>query len=244
MGSLQGMENEMKKFRDFEEAREFARSLNFKNGGEWREYCKSGNKPNDIPNAPAHTYKNKGWISFGDWLDSSFWSFNDAREYVQKLNLVGTKEWREFRKSKDRPHQIPSNPDYVYKNKGWISFGDWFGTFYIADQFHPPFRPYKEAREFAKSLGLKSDRQWKEYCKSGNKPDDIPANPRKFYKKDFKSMGDWLGTEWRDFESAREFTRSLKLKNTKEWLEYCKSGNKPDDIPTNPWIIYKEWNKK
>ena len=50
--------------------------------------------------------------------------------------------------------------------------------------------------------------------------------------------------KFRDFESARAFVRSLGLKNGYEWKEYCKSGNKPDDIPANPWGTYKEWKKK
>ena len=46
------------------------------------------------------------------------------------------------------------------------------------------------------------------------------------------------------FEEAREFVRSLGLNGIKEWTEYCKSGNKPDDIPSAPWNVYKEWKKK
>ena len=50
--------------------------------------------------------------------------------------------------------------------------------------------------------------------------------------------------KFRDFEFARKFARSLGLKQQKEWLDYCASGNKPDDIPSNPWSVYKEWNIK
>ena len=46
--------------------------------------------------------------------------------------------------------------------------------------------------------------------------------------------------QFRDFKSAREFVRKLNLKGQKEWLDYCKSGNKPDDIPSSPWNVYKE----
>ena len=53
-----------------------------------------------------------------------------------------------------------------------------------------------------------------------------------------------MAKQWRNFESAREFVRKLGFKNTYDWQEYCKSGNKPDDIPTAPWNVYKEWNKK
>ena len=53
-----------------------------------------------------------------------------------------------------------------------------------------------------------------------------------------------MAKQFRDFESAREFVRKLGLKNKPEWQEYCKSGDKPDDIPSDPWIVYKEWKKK
>jgi len=44
--------------------------------------------------------------------------------------------------------------------------------------------------------------------------------------------------QWRDFEDAREFVRSLGLKSYKEWREYCQSGQKPDDIPSHPYKVY------
>ena len=65
-------------------------------------------------------------------------------------------------------------------------------------------------------------------------------------------MGDWLGTgrianqnkTWRSFEEARTFIQSLKLKSSTEWKAYCKSGNKPQDIPSEPWKIYKKTGKR
>ena len=57
-----------KVWRQFDEAREFARSLKLRSKGEWEQYCKSGERPNDIPSNPSKTYKNNGWISWGDWL--------------------------------------------------------------------------------------------------------------------------------------------------------------------------------
>ena len=114
------------------------------------------------------------------------------------------------------------------------------------------FRDFESAREFARALKLKGRQEWREYCKSGNKPDDIPVGVEKTYKKDFKSMGDWLGTGtiahkdkvFRPYKEARQFVRALNLKNVQEWQEYCVSGNKPDDIPTAPWNTYKRWKKK
>jgi Phage-integrase repeat unit len=106
------------------------------------------------------------------------------------------------------------------------------------------------ARQLVHSLKLRSSAEWQEYCKSGRKPQDIPYDPGKVYKDEWKSWGDWLGTgatatqqmKYRPFEEAREFIHSLKLKSQAEWAKYRKSGHKPTDIPSNPNRTYKnEW---
>ena len=114
------------------------------------------------------------------------------------------------------------------------------------------FRDFESAREFARSLNLKGQKEWREYCASGNKPNNITSVPHQVFKnKGWKGYGDFLGTgrianqdkEYRSFTEARKFVRKLNLKGIKEWKEYCKSGNKPDDIPAAPWSTYKEWKK-
>ena len=46
--------------------------------------------------------------------------------------------------------------------------------------------------------------------------------------------------QWRSFEETRKFVGKLKIKSQFEWYEYCKSGNKPDDIPMNAYEVYKK----
>jgi exonuclease I len=87
------------------------------------------------------------------------------------------------------------------------------------------FRPFAEAREFVHSLGLKNQQEWEKYCKSGKKPVDIPTHPHIIYKDNWNDFPDWLGYEkkkWRPFEQAREYVRSLGLKDSRQWNEYCK----------------------
>jgi len=43
---------------------------------------------------------------------------------------------------------------------------------------------------------------------------------------------------WRKFEDARAFVRSLKLEGQLDWAAYCSSGNKPADIPAAPEAVY------
>jgi hypothetical protein len=244
----------MKKFRDFESAREFARKLNLKSRTEWKEYCKLNNKQDDLPRYPEGVYKNKGWKGWGDFLgtgnispkDKTYRSFESAREFAQKLGLKSRTEWELYSKLSDKPDDIPASPNGTYKNKGWTIWGDFLGSGNIKPGDRQS-RSFEDAREFVRTLNLKGTKEWREYCKSGNKPDDIPSRPERTYEKDFIGSGDWLGTGtiasqdmiFCPFTEARDFVRSLKLKNNAEWKDYCKSGNKPDDIPANPNGTYK-----
>ena len=110
------------------------------------------------------------------------------------------------------------------------------------------WRPFVEAREYARSLKLKARPEWNEFCRSGKLPEDIPATPSRTYEgKGWVSWGDWLGTgriadqlrQYRSFKQARKFARSLKLKTRKEWIEFCKSGELPEDIPADPGQTYE-----
>jgi hypothetical protein len=56
-------------------------------------------------------------------------------------------------------------------------------------------RPFVEARSFAQSLGLTGKEMWAEYCKSSNKPIDIPSTPRTVYCDEWIGWNDWLGTK-------------------------------------------------
>jgi len=60
--------SKFKEYKSFEEARDFVHKLKLKSGEEWKNYCKSGQKPEDIPAYPNQTYKQVGWKGMGDWL--------------------------------------------------------------------------------------------------------------------------------------------------------------------------------
>ncbi len=239
----------------FEEAREFVHNLKLSSQSAWLSYCKSANKPDNIPADPRKIYKTTGWISMGDWLgtgkvapqDMVYRSFSEAEKFVHVLKLKNEAEWQVFCKGGNKPPDIPSRPNQVYKDNGWVSWGDWLGTYRKADKDRI-FRSFIAAREFTHTLKLKNQFDWFEFCKSKNKPDDIPVSPGKTYKnKGWKSWGDWLGTgtvanqnkKYRPFLEALEFVHNLKLKSTREWNSYSKGGGKPNDIPADPRVVYR-----
>ena len=59
------------KFLPFEDAKKIVLELKLKSNSEWRKYCQSGQKPQNIPVNPDRTYKKKGWQNWTDWLGSN-----------------------------------------------------------------------------------------------------------------------------------------------------------------------------
>jgi hypothetical protein len=97
--------------------------------------------PKEIPRKPDVVYKGKGWKGWGDWLGTDrvanqrreLLPFVEAREFVHQLKLKSYHEWALYRigklpGKKPRPSFIPSDPYGHYKNKGWVSWPDWFGN--------------------------------------------------------------------------------------------------------------------
>jgi hypothetical protein len=118
----------------FAVGRAYVRKLKLRSQKEWREWCKRGQRPSDIPANPHKVYRDDGWISWPNWLGfegrappGSMLPFAVARAYVQKLKLKNAKEWWAWSKSGQRPSNIPGRPDKTYRDDGWISFPDWLG---------------------------------------------------------------------------------------------------------------------
>lgn len=169
-----------------------------------------------------------------DWL-----SFEEARSIVHSLGIRRYAEWKEYIKSDQRHPRIPTNPNMVYKEE-WLGWSNWLNR--------SPWLPFDEAREYVQTLGLKSYREWIEYCKSGQKPENIPSSPKTVYPDDWVDMYDWLGiykftktdSKWLPFERAKKLVQSLGIHTSREWWEFCASSDKPIGIPTRPHRIYKK----
>jgi len=183
-----------RQFLSFKDAREFVHKLKLKGRSEWELYRKSEKKPSNIPTNPNTIYK-KEWKSFGDFLgtgsiapkDKEFLEFEEAREFIQSLHLQSVKDWREFLKSEKNPGNLPSNPEGIYKNKGWISWGDFLGTGNIAP-FNIEYKSFAEAktlyRKLAKEYGLKNFSDWRRFTKTHKLPDGISASPWRTFSKE------------------------------------------------------------
>lgn len=192
---------------------------------------------------------------------SSKWrSFRAARKFTRSLGLRNDAEWRLYTQGKlkskgEKPLDIPTTPDVVYREKGWVGLGDWLGTGNISNRAkHEQYMPFKHARKYVRALGLKNREEWQDAYQNGLIPNSIPLKPERVYQdQGWVGCGDWLGTgyvapskrRYRNFVRARAFVRKLNLRSRNEWEAYCqgeilKLPKLPEDIPATPARVYRE----
>src|SRR5262245_46696781 len=81
--------------------------------------------------------------------------FEEARILARSLNLKSQSEWDALARSGKLPRGLPRAPHMVFADDGWLSWGDWLGSGTIAT-YKVKYRPFEQARAFARTLGLKS----------------------------------------------------------------------------------------
>jgi hypothetical protein len=247
-----------RRYRSFDEARKWARAQGLKSNAEWLRLAAEKRLPEDIPTNVKQVYRSE-WQGTADFLGSNYVatykreyrSFALAREWAHTQGVQSETEWRKYSKQPGwLPGDIPANVSSVYRSD-WKSWGDFLGTGTVAT-YKRRYRPFIEAREWAREQGVKSISDWNRRIKvDGWLPSDIPADPCKTYGKAFTSFGDFLGTgnlapsdyQWLPFPEAQAWARKQKIDSYDEWLKLVGSLKKkeqwPNDIPTNVALVYK-----
>jgi hypothetical protein len=177
-------------------------------------------------------------------------TYDLAEQFVHGLNLKSEKEWRIYCKAGMKPDSIPTTPARVYKSEGWVSMGKWLGTDYVSGSKRN-YLNFTEAQKFVQKLNLKSETQWRLYSRSGNKPSNIPSKPDRYYKNEWVSWGNWLGTKsianskirFVAVDDAKTIIRKFKISSFQEWKQLIKTKEFDSlNIPKNPPRSYtSDW---
>jgi hypothetical protein len=153
----------------------------------WMFYCKNNILPDFISTYPDIVYKNRGWVSWGDFLGTgNKWDnnvehldYNKAKLFLFNYKLKIAADYKLF--IKDNNYNLPSKPNRYYKNRGWVSWGDFLGTGKVANQLRV-FYPYDIFKEKIKELKIKSFYSYKKYIKTNKTDNKLPTNPNIVYK--------------------------------------------------------------
>jgi superfamily II DNA or RNA helicase len=257
-GDWLGTGNTKNSFLPFAEARRITRSFGLLTMTQYYDAARSGALPQGMPKDPRAAYRDSGWRNWGDWLGTlnfgtiekrrNMRSFTEAVEFANSLGIQSKNAWFDWIKMGSRPDDIPANPADSYQKDGWLGWPHFLGT-KNRKTGEVVYRDFAAAREWARSQRLQSQAEWKSLVASGRLPVDIPATPARVYRdKGWTTIGDWLGKgerhsknrQFRDFVTAREYVRALRLRNGAEWQILCKSGKLPPDIPAAPERVYKK----
>ncbi len=267
----------------FLEAREIVRKQGFKNFQMYRDWKE---RPLDVPSNPNSIYKLDGFTTFEDWLGKEdditkrreYWPFKKARKWMHRVNKVNKKTGKLYiqsqkmfnkylkisrKRQKDRdftiiglpkniaplPLEIPSKGDKIYEDE-WDGLPDFLGYERIADQ-NRVYKKFKEAKRYIHKQNLKGYKEWIKFRDSKIFPIDIHKHPKKYYRKDWKRWGDWLGekdfyTQWElnelqskvSFNEVHKFVIKLKLKSEIEYRKFCKRQMPEKGLPP-VWLTAK-----
>ena len=174
----------------FLEARAIVRKLKLGSCKAWYAWSKSGQRPFNIPGNPLGAYRDDGFISMPDFLGfewippGNMLPFEAARAIVRKEKLRSKKEWHAWRKTAQRPSNVPAAPAVRYRKEGWISIPDWLG--YDKNRKRAKkvshMLPFSEARAIVHKENLKSKDEWQAWSKSGKRPFNVPGCPWTIYR--------------------------------------------------------------
>ncbi len=158
------------------------------------------NLPHFIPRYPQRVFPE--FISWGEFLGTgrkhnielakNYMSYIEAREIIKPLRVKSLKQWFEKFNSGDIPKNIPKKAHRFYKNRGWISWGDFLSNGNVKNG-EKKFISYDECRELARLNNITSYSNWKQFI--SNSIIDAPKAPQLYYK-------EWLG--WGPFLRTME----------------------------------------
>merc|ERR1719229_274991 len=90
-------------------------------------------------------------------------------------------------------------------------------------------RSYEAVQAFAMSRGIKTQKQWYKWCKTGARPRGVPGNPHVHFKAlgQWRGWGHFLGTNnvrkgdiiFRSYAESRVLASSLGFTTQREWQE-------------------------
>jgi hypothetical protein len=203
------------RWRDFARARAFIRRLGLADQAQWDAWRRGemkktrGTRPPDIPVNPNRVYRDEGWRGLRDWLglgadwpaEPAYLPFREARRIARRLRLRNQDDWDRWIHGElpdlPRPRpEMPPCPDRAYA-RAWQGWTDWLGQARAGGR--RGWRPFAEAREFARGLGMRSRCEWDRWAAGRDpvrppRPRDIPSDPHlTFAGCGWQGWEDWLG---------------------------------------------------
>jgi len=169
-------------------------------------------------------------------------NFVSLAEFIEFCKTNNIKSSRAFMRLKNRPLNIPSAPRATYKSE-WTGWCVITGNKNIG--LNKNFRSFDKFVDFCQRHNIKTSQKFYNLVR----PIDIPSNPNLTYKKEWKGWAYITNSggknRWLPFKEARTYMHTQNLTGRtgeRGWIKWAMNGNRPHNIPSNPYTIYgKKW---
>lgn len=174
--------------------------------------------------------------------NTNYMSFAEAKHYLQGEMIQSSTAYKKWW-DKHKPETLSKWPHRVYREE-WKGWNDFLGTDNKFESNKQRWRPYDLAVEWAQTLKLETEAEWKQFCASGKKPDDIPVRPDLSYRT-WTSWNYWLGYRPADKLKAAQAV----LDNMSVFFIIHKPGY-PENVltygvePRGLWALKQRWERE
>ena len=170
-----------------------------------------------------------------------------CKALVQEFGISTTNRFHQWCKNNSEWRielGIPTNPNEVFKNIGWVDWYEFLGT--QSPVTTDTKLTYIECVKAVRLLGISTQQEFQKWRKNNSKKRielGISSNPDLVYK--YSAWIDWstfLGTNWLTYDDCVKAVGSLCISTQKEFRKWCKDNPKQRiklGIPSNPDKSYK-----
>jgi hypothetical protein len=183
-----------KYYLSYDESKKYLKdNFNLNNSSEF----KKSEIPVFIPKKPYRIYTE--WCGWEDFLgyksnirkkDHKYLSYEEAKKWIREnLPNLTSKKYSNLCKSNKIPTFLHKKPYIKYKNFSWW---DYLSNNSRRDK--SAYMNYNDARKIVHSLKLKSNAEWRKWCKNkDHHHSKIPNSPSTVYKEEWSNWYHWLG---------------------------------------------------
>lgn len=148
-------------------------------------------KKKPVKKPASNSTEDTGKKTAGRKPSGNYLPWDEAKAFVQSEMIPSRGKYMEWFDA-NKPKRLPKYPYRTYKE--WISWNDFLATnnvfsFPVAVKW----RDIAEATKWVHELRLKTFAEWRDFCKEGKLPKDIPARPDLTYAT-WRSWPHWLGS--------------------------------------------------
>lgn len=189
------------------------------------------------------SFSNKG-IAFSNpstYTKRNLVTHTEAKEILKEMGIKTSREYYKISLEVKKKLGLPTAPHNIYKGKGWVSWGDFFGREDIL------FVKIDEAKEIVKRMKIRTSLEYNNLPLEKKKSLGLPSAPYKIYKdkgwtcwRDFLARNENLDLRFVTLEEAKKIVKQMKVRTSMAYYTLTFETRRRVGLPSNPEQYYRD----